>query len=390
MGKVFVISDHKTPKTPSAARKRPAPGDRSPKPTKNGGPNAWRRVFASYLMGPISVAFWVKGPARTAWVITGVACIAVAIILFTRGSSMAASLLAGEHGVLSWIVAVPLLILAWATAWTLAIDRAGRGKAVPVSWYPGWIRGVWAVFWCGMVVPGMGLRVAGHRRAAARAFWLVGPLAAAAVILANSRRLWERSRLDVSPGIAGPALETVFVVAAVVVVVSLLAWLVQALDGSRRVSNRRAFAASNAVSVVLLLSLVLGALTFRPIDVASHLDAASTALRRDGFQLIPLKLSEAAARLHPAEPRYVARAAAIAEALGMNELAREKRRILEQRMEVYVDIVERERNAEEAAAAARLRASIGLDVDNYLHEFDGPGYWGDQNTRPEEKQIQTR
>jgi hypothetical protein len=390
MGKVFVIDDHKTSKKPLAASRRPAPADRSPKPKKNGGPNAWRRVLASYLVGPISVAFWVKGPGRTTWAVTGVACIAVAIILLTRGSSMADSLLAGGYGVLSWIVVVPLLILALATVWTLAIDRAGRGKAVPVSWYPGWIRGAWAVFWCGMVVPGMGLRIAGHRRAAARAFWLVGPLAAAGVILANSHRLWDRSRLDVPPGIAGPALETVFIAAAVVVVVSLLAWLVQALDGSRRVSNRRAVGTSNAVSVALLLSLVLGALMFRPIDVAGNLDTASTALRRDGFQLIPLKLSLAAARLHPEQPLYVARAAEIAEALGMNELAREKRRILEQRMEAYVDIVERERNVEEAAAAARLRASIGIDVDNYLHEFDGPGYWGDQKTRPEEKQIQRR
>jgi hypothetical protein len=381
MGKVWVIDTIKkaAPKTNPIPRTRPAPVEAAAKPKKNGGKknggaNPWKRVLASYLTGPISVAVWMHGPGRKTWMVTGLACIAIAMLLVTSGASIGASLLDQSYGVLFWLVVVPLAIVALATAWTLAIDRAGRGKTIPASWYPNWIRRPWSIFLCGLMVPGLGLRIAGRPKYAARVFWIVGPLAAALVIILNSRRLWHRSLSGIPAGISGPSLETIFVIATVGGVVMLLAWIVQALDGSRRVSNRRSVAGSNVVSIVLLVTLVLGAVSFRPIEFARDLDVAGTALRAEGFRLIPLKLSEAAARLDPAAPVYVADAAELAKELGMTELAREKREILERRMETYMAILLQAETPSRTIDEPPYASVYGADVEDYLPELDHTVY----------------
>jgi hypothetical protein len=316
-------------------------------------------VLAAYIAGPIAAATWSKGRRRVVWAVAGIASLVTGVALAVDASAIGMWLWKWPNGVLYWLIGVPIVILTIATAWTRAIGEASHGRA---KQYPHWLRRPWAVLTLGMLVPGLGLRVAGHPQRAVWAFWIVGPMAAAWVVLANWRSLWEESRGAVHPGISGASLEIAFVIAAGVAATVMLIWMVQALDGARRVSPARSVGASNLMSVALLLSLLLGVGMFRPIAFARGLHQASIVLQLDGFRVIPLGLCEAAARLDPAEPIYLAHAAELNEALGMEDAAQAKRQIIEQRLNTYLQIARR-------AERPSVRSSMvdrPLDVEDHL------------------------
>jgi hypothetical protein len=172
---------------------------------------------------------------------------------------------------------------------------------------------------------------------------MTGPLAVAVVVLAHWRLLVEHSRLVVPTGISDVSLEIVLIAAAGIAAVVLLNWIVQALDGARRVSTtRRSHAFADAVSVALLASIALFSTTFRPVSFAKSLGVVSAALHRDGLRVIPLGLAEAAARLDPASPGYLAHAALLNDELGMKDAARAKRDVLKRRMQEYIETVARD------------------------------------------------
>lgn len=365
MTKVWNIDNPRSPSSPAHTSTRPdytqpARQGTVKKQTLVGQSKPSKRVLAAYLFGPMAPVFWNTGRCRILWGVTAAISFVFVTMLLTVGSAISSWVLEWSGGVRAWLVIVPCLIIAFVTVWTFAIvDAVGRSGG---SRYPRWLRNSTVVFLLGALVPGLGMRIAGHARAAARVFWIIAPLAATWVVLANWRALWERSQAAPA-GLAGTQLEITFLVATGVGILSLVLWLIQALDGPRRLAETGSVVRSNVISAMLLLSLMAAAMVFQPATIAGEMYAASTMLRETGFRLIPLRLCETAARLDPTEPIYLSDAAELNNALGMSEAAAEKRHTLERRMRAYIEVVGRGPSTWHSAAASRHVIEHRVHVD---------------------------
>ena len=374
-GQVWVIKTNpKTPPegarrtTPTAApRSAPVRSTADPPGDVVGTNKSWKRVVLAYLLGPVLVVSQVPGRSRLLWALLGPVSAAAAIALAVTGSRVTRWFETIPYGAALWLLAFPLVILLVATAWARCIAAAGRHRPRPTSMYRPWMRDPRAVGFLGLVVPGLGLLLAGRRLRAAWAFWTVGPLAASAVILLHWRWLWTRSLADVPPGISGDALEGALLAAVVVFVVSALAWIVQALDGARRVGGETRRVRPDLVSAALVVTLALFALTARPASFARNLDLVSAGLQVEGLRVIPLGLSEIAIRLAPSDPGYLARAAELNEQLGMRNAAFGRRLILQHRARQYMEAVgipvPETAGSGDAAGAAPNVVSAGIGTE---------------------------
>ncbi len=323
----------------------------------------WARVLRAYLLGPIALVLWPTGRLRIPWAVLGAGSVIAVILLLLSWSSFAGGLQTTSNGVLLWIATVSMVILITATAWSRAVAITGRDHPTLASISSRRLRHPRTVGALGMIFPGFGLLMAGRFRRAACLLWIVGPLVAAVVILANWRWLWARSQSPVPPGVSGTTLEIVFIAAAGVAILLFFTLIVQALDGARRFSPvTRSRALADAVGVALVVALALFTTTFQPVAFGQSLGAVSIALHRDGFRLIPLGLCEAAARLDPATPAHLANAAVINEELGMRDAAHAKRQIIERRMKEYVDIVRYNKRAGEMSLVFSSVADNPLDA----------------------------
>jgi len=328
------------PKKLKVATRPNIPGIATPEERRRD-PKHEKRVLGAYLAGPIAAALSSKGTSRIVWGVVALLSVAGVLTMLFAGSSISTFLANRPNGLLIWLILVPTVSVGTVTAWVAAIINANRGHKVDAFYYPRWLRRFSTVLAMGTVVPGLGLRFAGHPWRAALGFWVLGPLVASVVVLARGPWLWEQSRTALHPGISGPTLEKMFIITAVAGLGALLLWMIQTLDAARRVSTRRSLEGANLASVALILALLLGAFTVRPVGLAQGLHDASTALKLEGFRVIPLGLCEVAMRLDPAEPRYVAEAAILNKELGMTDAADMKRDLLEQRMNDYMGIVRR-------------------------------------------------
>jgi hypothetical protein len=316
----------------------------------------------AYVLGPVMAALWSTGKRRIAWWILGPGSVAAGVVLAGLWPGFTTWLESIPNGVVVWLAVVAVVVLSAATAWARAIAAVSVARTVDSQRRSRWHRDPRVVAGFGLIVPGLGLTMAGRPRRAACAFWIAGPMAAAALVLVHRDWLWERGRSAVTAGISGNALEVVFIAAAGVAVAALVAWVVQALDGVRLVSERRSHAAADAASIVLLVSLVLLVATSRPASFARHLHSVSNTLRLDGYRLIPLGMCEAAARLDPVTPAYLADAAELNEAMGMNDAALDKRQVIERRAEEYFDIVRGS-----AAAGSATSPAVNRSLDTRDH-----------------------
>jgi len=175
--------------------------------------------------------------------------------------------------------------------------------------------------------------MAGKRRLAAAAFCTLAPIVTAVLVLAQWR--WIVGHGAAAPAaLSGPRGEILLAAAFVVLVLSLLTWIIQALDGARRVSWGRT-GRPGGVSFALLLALGAFATTFRPQSVAGDLDLHAGALHAEGLRLIPWGLSETAAWLDPATARYQVRAAELATELGMEAAAASRWESVDKRSEEW-------------------------------------------------------
>lgn len=343
----------------SSASKHPHRADERPLTIRD----HWARVLRAYILGPIALVLWPKGRHRFAWAVLGAGSVTAVALLLSSWSSYAAGLQTVSNGVFLWIVTVSMVILTTATAWSHAVAMAVLDHPTLVSDSSRKLRHPCTVGALGMIFPGLGLLMAGCFRRAACLLWTTGPLLAAAAILANSRWLWVRSQSPVPAGVSGTTLEIVFIASTGVAVLLLFTLIVQALDGARRFSIApRSSAGADAVGVALLFVLGLFVTTFRPVSFGQTLGETSVALHRDGFRLIPLGLSEAAAQLDPATPVHLENAAVINDELGMEGSAQAKREIIKRRMEEYVDIVRHNRRAGEMMMAFSSVADYPLDA----------------------------
>jgi hypothetical protein len=198
--------------------------------------------------------------------------------------------------------------------------------------------------------------IAKCRRHAAASVGLVGPFAASAVVLAHRAWLWEKSRTLVSPGVRGTTLEIVFAAAAVVCALTVTGWIVQALDGARRVSDAQG--RSDVAAMGLVVAVLLFAVTYHPASWGRQLYAAAVELRADGFRMTPYALCETAARLDPATPTYLVEAADLADSLGLAATARGHRQLLERRAVEWRVAAGGERRVEAPAGSMRSADAV--------------------------------
>jgi hypothetical protein len=336
--KVYVIDGPKqtaTPKTVArTAGKRPAraPSSETGNPARSNR-HGWLLALRAYVLGPASLVFWPRGRGRAAWAIVGAGSVLATALLWIRWSTYFRVFEQFDGGAVFWVTSVALVILLTATAWARAVARSE-----PSARWPRAVRRTGAVCALGLVFPGLGLLIAGHRRKAAAAVWSAGLLIAAIVVTKHWRWLVETGlgRQDLTY----QTIEGVLCVAAGCLVIGFFAWLAFALDGVRAVSPvARSSSVANRLALVLLVTLAAFLSTFRPASIARDLSSTAEHVRHQGLRIIPLALYDFASTLDPGTPTYLAEAAILSDELGMTGRAEAKRYLLGKRAAEFAGAV---------------------------------------------------
>lgn len=319
-GKVYTIQ------TPRRSVEQQTPPS-SPRPSESTEAarttDSWTRrptTRNAYVIGPVARMLTADGTRRIVWALLGPGAICVGVALCIFGSALRAWFDSVPYGDLMWVVLETVVITSIVGTWAAAIGSARQVRPIRTSARASWVLSAPAATFAGLLLPGLGLMMAGKRKLAAVAFWTLAPLTSAALVLGQWRWVVGRSSSPVPAALSGTAGEIALGLAFVVLVLSLLAWIVQALDGARRVSWGR-IGRPGAVSFALVLSLAVFAATFRSHTVARNLAWTASALQAEGLRLLPWGLYEVAARLDPLSPRHQVRTAELATELGMHELA---------------------------------------------------------------------
>ncbi len=329
--KVYIINEPgqtatRNPKPGTASRRHaraPSRKTRAPLRTKS---NGWLLALRAYALGPVNLILWPSGKGRIAWAIVGAGSLVAAALLWIWWSAVFDVLERLERGAVLWVVSVVLVILLAATAWARVVATSEH----TVRW-PRLVRRSGAVCALGLVLPGLGLLIAGRRWKAAVAIWCAGLLVAAVVVAKHWRWLVANGGGG-EGGLPNQTIEGVLGVAVGCVVFGCLAWLVFALDGVRAVSPvARSSSVGNWLALALLVTFASSLATFRPISVARDLNLAAERLRQQGLRMIPLALYEVASMLDPGTPTYLAGAATLYDELGSSETADVKRDLLQKR-----------------------------------------------------------
>jgi hypothetical protein len=301
----------------------------------------WARVLLAYLTGPLTLISRPNSRFRYYWAGTGLVSVAAIVYLLVNRSSVATLTELIPGGVFAWIALLSVAAVSATAVWARAVSLAGRDRPPLGAVSPDAVRHPVTVGLLGLLLPGLGYLLKGFTRRAAVVVLTMGLMVLSLVVLINWHRLWDGGRWVVSSGPSGLRLELVFIAAAAIAVLSALVWLVQAMDGGRRFSaNRGPFAHNDLIALALLVVLVVFVSTVQPAPLAQAVAAAADGLHNNGLRLIPLGLYEAAARMDPACPNHIARAAVLNEQLGMRDAADAKYQLLERRMEQYVRAVE--------------------------------------------------
>lgn len=363
---VYVInnaaSDALERKSPAVSAGTPPTGrgaDRRP-------PKNWIGTLRAYALGPVSLILSRSGPARMVWAVAAGISLVATIVLILQWNGLIRALTPFQHGAVIWAVMVAFVIQFAATTWARSI-----AASAPVKSWPGALRSKGLIGVLGLVLPGLGLLIAGRRWRAACALWSAGFVVAGIAILAKWR--WLASHYDGMQAGANPA-DSVLLIAAVAATIGGLAWLIQALDGIRMVSSsQRNGALANALGLVMVIVLVLGLATLRPKAVASELSAVAAPLSTHGLRQLPLMLYNAASSLDPATPVYLTAAENINEELGRAEAAQANRLLLEQRATRFANAV---------GAELTPRREEDVSATSFPVDYDWATAWMTDRTSP--------
>jgi hypothetical protein len=371
--KVYVIDMPGERRTPpadlNADRDRAWSSDRiaAPQTPVSAPARPWGRLATALFLGPIAAVLWLPTPrGRVRWLAISAVCLAIVVTLAGTGWPFLPGIVESSRGVLKWLIIAPTLGFALASVWARAFGLVMTNRKARLSAGMPWLRNPSVVGAAGLVVPGLGLLLTGHPRRGAFMFGLLAPLAAVALVLAHAPWLWAHRAAASNPGISGPVLEALFLLATGCAVLIALVWVIQALDGIRQAAPTPSPVASGLVSVSLLAAIVMFSVGFRPVTVAEQLDSVGARLQLNGWRVVPLVLSETASRLDPATPEYLARAAKLHAALGQDKAARARRVLLAERARAWTTAAE---------SAKRSRGTEGLALPNEVDPL-----WADAET----------
>ncbi len=312
----------------------------------------------TYVLGPLAILLTPAGrKQKTSLALAGLSVAATAVLVLGRFGSLVRA--ENPASAWLWVGLVAVAVMAGFTAWARALHVAGREGVPHVNKLPHWLRRSWAIASLGLIAPGGGLLLSGHRGRAAISLWLMWPAVASVVILLNVTGLWQHHQVSGWLASSGPALEVVFMVAGAIVALGFLGHIAQALEGMRQVlvePGLKTKVKGDYYALAVVALVVVLVVAANPVQMAHQLDVGGDLMREDGYQVIPLQLTQAASRLDPANSEYVLQAITLYEELGQDEKAAAVRADLDQNLGTYVAMMQKETVAEFGLKPANSKA----------------------------------
>lgn len=317
-------------------------------------------LVMSYMTGPLSVLATSKGRSSRAWATVSVTGFLTAMAAAWMWSTVSWSGHDDAAGVAALILASAAALIC-CSAWARAVIVAWKHEAPTIRRSPDWMRSGPAAGLFGSVFPGMGLYVSGNPVRSTLALWTICIAGISAMILSRATWLWGLNSRAGALSMDPDTLERLFIAAAAMTVVGVIAWVVQALDGMRLAglgSRKKAVPRGNVFSIALIASLVLMAITFEPSVIARALDRSASTAAEHGMKAIPFRLARAASALDPSKPAYTIRAIEMAERNGEHRYAEAAREDLMRRLEPSLKLLQEEGMI---VAAGRAGDSPGIE-----------------------------
>ena len=319
-----------------------------------------RTLLALYALGGVAPLALRVGPRKFAWAAASALSLAGWATLAWYWPAVRAAMQSGRLPILPFLLGVAIVHLVGAVAWTRAVVHVVRDERFKSNTLPRWMRNPWTTGVAGLVVPGIGFAIAGRHLRAALALWNGATVAAAALILANAALLWSWNVKSGADALPKSFIEALFISSAIALCAGGLIWVGTALDGARLAESRRAalrrvregaaVSRADGIAVALVASLVAFAVTLHPTALARDLDRFATAMRFEGYRMVPLAIESAASALDQGRPEYAMRVAELHVEMGRPEAARVIHERLRERWEVYAQMLL------QTAAATRMPA----------------------------------
>jgi hypothetical protein len=227
-------------------------------------------LLLTYALGPMALLLTPRGRhGGIGAALAAVAGASWALLIWQWRAVLARVLSGGSTGGI-WTVLVGLALLLGCGTWARAVLFSGQELLLQPQRLPRWLRRSRAIGALGLLVPGLGLLIAGRRRRAAAVLGLTGPFLCAILILLRAGRLWSERSGPYLHHVPPVSLEIVFLSAAAIVMIGAIVWLGQALEGFRltAVVSGRHRARSDRTAAALLLALLAFGLLFDPAAMA--------------------------------------------------------------------------------------------------------------------------
>ena len=305
-----------------------------------------RALAGLYALGGMAPLALRVGPRQFFWAALWIVALTAWVTLAWFWEPVRAMMTSARLPILPFLVAIVLVHFMGSLAWSRAVLRTVRDERFQPEQLPRQVRNAWVAGALGLVVPGLGLAIAGRARRAALAIWLATQVAFAAVVLAHASLLWTWNAKSGVDALPSSFVEGLFIACAVIAAAGALLWIAGALEGARiqlqpREGGRtwRYLAPGDGVALALVLSLVAAIAVVRPGQVAHDLDAYAGWLRTSGARLIPLGLESAASAIDSGRPEYAMRVAELYSELGHEEKAQVIQDRLRERWEAYAQML---------------------------------------------------
>lgn len=327
-------------------------------------------IALTWLCGPLALLLTPAGRRRrglsTLGALAAVAALVILLVPYGRLVSVT-----GSTTPLVWSVLALVATLGGFTAWACAVPLA-LASLPPLHRLPRLLRSRLAVIALGLLAPGAGMLASGGRQRAGIWLWLLWPAVLGLAMLRNAMAMWQHLVATSADSAAADLLESFLLLSAGAVAVGALVWVVQALEGARRLSPAPALSRGRGdwFAVALGVSCAALAVGGNPGHVARQMGDAALVLRVEGMTIIPLQLSLAADRLDPSCAEYAVQAIALHEVRGDQERAGALRARLDQGLATYVALLGEDR--------ARTGADNGSTVVPDIRSADPARPGGDE------------
>jgi hypothetical protein len=271
----------------------------------------------------------------------------------------------GSRSAVALLITACVALVAGFAAWARGIFLIGRQEGARIRRIPDILKRPAGAGFLGAVMPGLGLLISGRSRQAAAALWMVCVTLISMLILSQADWLWRFDRKAGALAAGGRALEYFFIFLTVCGLLGVVSWIAQAIDGMRHSAKGNGQVAASRAGLLIVVSVAVFAvwtIAFEGGPMAKMLDLNAASLHEEGFEIVPLVMSEAAMTLDSSRPAYTAHAIAMYESAGRYDRALVLRRSLVDRLEPCIGVLEEEGLVTRALANRRSEIEDAGDV----------------------------